>query len=812
MAVMDLYEDKKDRKYEVNFLGSPIKERWFKEEDDGPTFMQPSVTEESSAGSSTKNSVRRKGAKLFITDQNSVSSTHKFVTQRSHVLAQGMHVTDENPDRMKKYFGDESKTKFYDTYRELKRQKLLLPIKKDKDGHVTSDLSFLVGLSIEDHPVNKSIADLISLKVIKPSQAKEKAAEKMASMASELFNVNSFMDASVDSADPDRDRDRDRERHRDRRRGFDNMDMVPGGDVPFVRTDIDSVASSLTSARRRQKANKDEVSDDSVFSSDSEAEGNMSPLEPLFPFVSIFSNEKISERRKSQASGIIDMHEHSLESTAPHGIASIAASGKMKSLKSDMRMEAEGNRSKHMFMSPPASAEDRGSKDGITSDTGKRSLKGQDSKSPHPGSSSNVSNGRRRGDSGDISDTTGTGASGTGGGGGGGGNGPVSRRTSKGGGSVTRGHSALPSAAPRTAGTPSKGAGAGAGVGANRRASTGAKPAVVDRSQSRLRNMKKQVSCMGRVDVGKKNANANASASASVGKGISSIGNKAKLPAAASPPPSPPLPARKFESQDEFLSFASDHPFDMTDLASSIDEDNEFSVTSHLPMIPQEESSDDESIILGGDREGYITYGCDSPRAKFLAGCIDKRIPPRNALMLRAKVSSVLFLEHHGMGDGLALLLAPALAAMPLVSGVNIADNNLTDVGLEPIIDSIGQCPLVKEFDISENIIGPKAAAALAKLLGNPLCKLSKITLRKCDIDDGECERFVDALKTNKHLQELDMSDNLLGKDENLNAVKPDIVTAGEALASLLREGGYMTCIWVYVLGIYIYIYIYGLT
>lgn len=36
--------------------------------------------------------------------------------------------------------------------------------------------------------------------------------------------------------------------------------------------------------------------------------------------------------------------------------------------------------------------------------------------------------------------------------------------------------------------------------------------------------------------------------------------------------------------------------------------------------------------------------------------------------------------------------------------------------------------------------------------------------------------------------QELDLSENLLGKDENLNAVKPDTITAGESLAVLLQD------------------------
>jgi hypothetical protein len=37
-------------------------------------------------------------------------------------------------------------------------------------------------------------------------------------------------------------------------------------------------------------------------------------------------------------------------------------------------------------------------------------------------------------------------------------------------------------------------------------------------------------------------------------------------------------------------------------------------------------------------------------------------------------------------------------------------------------------------------------------------------------------------------IQELDMSNNLLGKDENLNAVQPDFVTGGESLSELLSN------------------------
>jgi hypothetical protein len=35
--------------------------------------------------------------------------------------------------------------------------------------------------------------------------------------------------------------------------------------------------------------------------------------------------------------------------------------------------------------------------------------------------------------------------------------------------------------------------------------------------------------------------------------------------------------------------------------------------------------------------------------------------------------------------------------------------------------------------------------------------------MKRADIDDKECERFVTALKKNKFLVELDMSENLIG-------------------------------------------------
>ncbi len=59
----------------------------------------------------------------------------------------------------------------------------------------------------------------------------------------------------------------------------------------------------------------------------------------------------------------------------------------------------------------------------------------------------------------------------------------------------------------------------------------------------------------------------------------------------------------------------------------------------------------------------------------------------------------------------------------------------------------------------------------------SPTCPLERLILRNADVDDFECERFVEAIKNNKSLVELDLSNNKIGSAENLNTVMPDLVT-----------------------------------
>jgi hypothetical protein len=84
--------------------------------------------------------------------------------------------------------------------------------------------------------------------------------------------------------------------------------------------------------------------------------------------------------------------------------------------------------------------------------------------------------------------------------------------------------------------------------------------------------------------------------------------------------------------------------------------------------------------------------------------------------------------------------------------------------------------------------LGPKAALALNTYLSRADCSLKRLILQKADVDDDECRDFVSSLFLNRNLEEIDLSENLVGSSENLNTVMPDLTTGGEALADLLKH------------------------
>lgn len=221
-----------------------------------------------------------------------------------------------------------------------------------------------------------------------------------------------------------------------------------------------------------------------------------------------------------------------------------------------------------------------------------------------------------------------------------------------------------------------------------------------------------------------------------------------------------------------------------------------FASSSGLLAENDPDSDDGEDDLLNIAMQGeMLASGTEmgvplSPRSKFIDGCMRVGLNPRASLVLRKTLSKQLNLKHQGMGDAMARVLAESITDLPYIESVCIADNNLTDEGMAPLFKAIAKMPNLVDIDVSQNEIGPETAAALYQFLMTPGCPLLRLTLQKADVDDFECQKFIEAIRDNPGLQELDLTGNLLGQSENLNTVMPDLITGGEALADVLRSPG----------------------
>ena len=212
-----------------------------------------------------------------------------------------------------------------------------------------------------------------------------------------------------------------------------------------------------------------------------------------------------------------------------------------------------------------------------------------------------------------------------------------------------------------------------------------------------------------------------------------------------------------------------------------------------------------------------------SPRSRYLDACLREGLNPRASMIVRKGFAKGLDLAHHGIGDHMGKVLAECLLTMPFLESIVLADNNLTDVSLGPLVQALVRIPTILHVDLSNNVVGDVASNTLSTYLGNSSCPLRKLVLRSADvgklflfdlsptidpspvtldpnpnphpnpllIDDFEATRFIQAIQANSHsvLEELDLTRNLLGGAEQLNTVMPELVTAGEAFAELIAIG-----------------------
>ena len=179
-----------------------------------------------------------------------------------------------------------------------------------------------------------------------------------------------------------------------------------------------------------------------------------------------------------------------------------------------------------------------------------------------------------------------------------------------------------------------------------------------------------------------------------------------------------------------------------------------------------------------------------SPRSRFISGCIRERMNPRASLILRKRLGKSINISHMAIGNDVAKLLAQCLGDMPFIESLNINNNNLTDEGVAAILNAIAPIKTLKSLNISRNKMDDDAADALADYVKMEDCPCETLIMQVSDVDDFEGERFVRCLMENKSITEIDLSDNLIGRAENMRTVIPDMCTCSEAFAEMLQVKG----------------------
>ncbi|XP_067296855.1 NLR family CARD domain-containing protein 3-like isoform X1 [Pseudorasbora parva] len=88
---------------------------------------------------------------------------------------------------------------------------------------------------------------------------------------------------------------------------------------------------------------------------------------------------------------------------------------------------------------------------------------------------------------------------------------------------------------------------------------------------------------------------------------------------------------------------------------------------------------------------------------------------------------------------------------------------NITAEGCAALASALRSNSHLRELELTGNKIGDEGVTLLSDGLKDPHCKLETLRLRSCNITDEGCAALASALRSNSHLRELDLTDNIIG-------------------------------------------------
>ncbi|XP_051763893.1 NACHT, LRR and PYD domains-containing protein 12-like isoform X27 [Ctenopharyngodon idella] len=220
--------------------------------------------------------------------------------------------------------------------------------------------------------------------------------------------------------------------------------------------------------------------------------------------------------------------------------------------------------------------------------------------------------------------------------------------------------------------------------------------------------------------------------------------------------------------------------------------------------------------IIGGPGLTLLSDGLKDPHCKLeklrLWGCY---ITAEGCAALASALRSnshlrELDLTWNKIGDECLMLLSDGLKDPHCkLETLKLFDCNITAEGCAALASALRSNSLLRELDLTGNIIGGGGLTLLSDGLKDPHCKLEKLWLSQCNITDEGCAALASALRSNSHLRELNLSGNIIGdggltllsdglkdphcKLEKLRLEDCNITAEGcAALASALRSNSHL--------------------